>query len=347
MMQFLWPASLALLSLIPITLGVYVWMLRRKQRYVVRYSSLSLVREAMPKYSRLRRHLPFALFLLGLASLLVAMARPVNVVNVPAGRSTVILTIDVSRSMRQADIPPSRISAAKDAALAFIRSQPSNTQIGIVAFSGFAEMIHPPTNDQEALESAVESLTLGRRTAIGAGILEAVDAIAEVDSSIVPATGGSGGAPDFVPVPQGSYAPAIIVLLTDGVSTTGPMPVEAAQQAVERGIRVYTIGFGTETGEAPPPGAQGSFGDPWGGGGGGGWFRRGIDEDVLREVASLTGGRYYAASSASELQNVFASLPTNLVTREEKLEISVIFAALGALLAAAALALSLLWNPLL
>ncbi len=343
-MEFLWPAALIMLSLIPITLGIYLWMLRRKQRYVVRYSSLSLVREALPKHSRLRRHLPFALFLLGLASLLVAFARPVNVVNVPAGRSTVILTIDVSRSMRQADIAPSRLAAAKDAALAFIQSQPSNTQIGIVAFSGFAEIIHPPTNDQEALQAAVESLTLGRRTAIGAGILEAVDAIAEVDSAIVPAT-GSGGVPDFVPVPQGSYAPAIIVLLTDGVSTTGPMPVEAAQQAVERGIRVYTIGFGTETGEMPPPGAPSTFGDPWGSGGGG-WFRRGIDEDTLREIASLTGGRYYAAASASELQNVFASLPTNLITREERLEISVIFAALGAMLAAAALALSLLWNPL-
>ena len=165
---------------------------------------------------------------------------------------------------------------------------------------------------------------------------------------------------DFVPtpVPQGAYAPDIIVLLTDGASNSGPLPVEAAQQAADRGVRVYTIGFGTERGsemicpaqlggnEVFDGGFGGGGGGLFGGGGFGGGFRRGIDEETLREVAAMTGGEYYAASSAAELQSVFKGLPTYLITEHKVTEISVAFTALGAFLAAAAIGLSLLWQPL-
>lgn len=348
-MEMLWPGSLLLLGLIPLLIGVYIWRLRRR-RFVVRYSSLSLIRDALPRQSHLRRHLPFALFLLGLASLVVALSRPVEHTRVPAGQSTIILALDVSRSMRQADVPPSRLAAAKDAALSFVRRQQPNTQIGVVAFSGYAELILPPTNDQQSLQAAIDSLTTGRRTAIGLGILEAVDAIAETLDGVVPVTGSDGALSDPAPLPEGSYIPAIIVLLTDGVSTTGPMPLEAAPEAAKRGIRIYTIGFGTEQGEAmpwgqPDPGQMGGS-DPQGGQGFRGWFRRGIDEATLRDVAQLTGGQYYTAVSASDLQSVFEKLPTNLVTRRETVELSVLFVAIGVLLTAAAIALSMLWNPL-
>jgi len=251
-MDILWPGFLALLVIVPLLIAAYIWMLRRRRRFTVRYSSLALVRAAAPRFSRWRRHLPFALFLLALTSLVVAMARPVAIVSVPTGQTTVILALDVSRSMCATDIEPNRLEAAKAAALSFIQSQKSSMQISIVAFAGFAEVTQPATNDQEALEAAVESLTTGRRTAIGSGILKSLDAIAEIDKNVAPSvTDSSTGIPP-TPVPSGAYAPDIIVLLTDGVSNAGPMPLEAAQQALDRGVRVYTIGFGTASGSEIP-----------------------------------------------------------------------------------------------
>ena len=171
-MDLLWPGFLLLLGLIPIILVAYLWMLRRRRRFAVRYSSLALVREAMPEQSWLRRHLPFALFLLALASLVFALGRPVVITTVPTDQTTIILTIDVSGSMRSRDIQPSRLGAAEAAAFSFVQHQKSTTQIGLVAFSSFAELIQAPTTDQEALQAAIDSLTTGRRTAIGSGILK-------------------------------------------------------------------------------------------------------------------------------------------------------------------------------
>lgn len=359
-MAVLWPGFLYLLGILPLLIGIYVWMLRRR-RPAVRYSSLSLIREALPRQARWRRHVPFALFLLALSSLIVTMSRPVAIVTVPSGQATIVLTIDVSRSMCSTDIEPNRLLAAEAAALSFIQRQQSTTQIGVVAFAGFAEIIQPPTSDQEVLQDAVSSLMTGRRTAIGSGILRAIDAIAEIDPNVAPSVRDPSSDHQPTPVPKGAYAPAIIVLLTDGVSNAGPLPLEAAQQAVDRGIRVYTIGFGTATGgEIPNCGSRfvgresfgggGQFGGgQFGGGqfgGPGGVFRRGIDEQTLREIADMTGGNYYSAESAGELQDVFKGLPTYLIAKHETTEISVFFAAIGAFLAALALVLALIWQPL-
>jgi Ca-activated chloride channel family protein len=356
-MSFLWPGFLLLLGLIPALLAIYILMLRRRRRYAVRFSSLSLVREALPRYSRLRRHLPFALFLLALASLIVALARPVTVAAVPTDQTTIIIAIDVSRSMCSTDIQPSRLEAAEAAALSFIKRQKSSTMIGIVAFSGFAEIIQPPTTDSELLENAVESLMTGRRTGIGNGILKSLDAIAEIDPNVAPSQSDSSTEPAPPPVPKGAYAPDIIVLLTDGVSNAGPLPLDAAQQAADRGVRIYTIGFGTENGTSFPNCRSQFYGnEPFFGGGGGfggggfgfggSGFRRGIDEETLKKVAALTGGEYYSASSANELHAVFEDLPTYLITRHEIMESSVWFTAIGAALAALAVILSLIWRPL-
>jgi Ca-activated chloride channel family protein len=336
-MRFLWPSALILLALIPLLAGLYWWLLQRRRRTALRYSSLALIREALPGQSAWRRRLPPALLLLALAGLTLSLARPMWVTIVPAGRATIVLTLDVSRSMRQRDIAPSRLDAAKAAALSFAERQPSSTQIGVVAFAGFAQLVQPPTNDAERIEEAIISLTTGRGTAIGSGILSAVDTIAEINPDVAPSSGYGAAGPEITPVPEGQYVPDIIVLLTDGVYTSGPDPVEAAHQAVERGIRVYTIGFGTNLGNAAPQG-DGYFG--WGG------FRHGIDEESLKAIAAMTGGEYYSASSAGELQKVFESLPSYMITREETTEVSVIFAALGALLAAAAVLLAQLWRPL-
>lgn len=347
-MNLLWPQFLLLLGAIPLLIAAYLWMLRR-QRPGLRFSSLSLVRAALPRYSRLRRHLPFALLLLAISSLIVALGRPVSRVTVPSGRATIVLAMDVSGSMRQVDIQPSRLRAAQAAALRFIQSQASSTQIAVVAFAAYAELVQPPTSARAALESAVQSLTTARGTAIGSGILESIDAIAAIDPEVAPALTAASPVPPsaLVPLPEGTYVPHIIVLLTDGVTTTGPLPTDAAQQAVDRGVRVYTIGFGTENGSpgfgrSDPSGGGGLFG----GGQGGGQFRRGIDEATLKRVADMTGGTYYAAASVDELQGVFAELPTSVITKTEVTEISVVFAIIGAVLVALALGLALRWNPL-
>jgi Ca-activated chloride channel family protein len=364
-MDLLWPGFLLLLGLIPLLAAAYIVMLRRRRRFAVRYSSLSLVREALPHQSWLRRHLPVVLFLIALTSLVIALTRPVTIVSVPAGQTAILLTIDVSRSMCSTDIQPSRIEAAEAAALSFIQKQQATTQIGIVAFSGYAELIQPPTNDTELLQAAIESLATGRRTAIGSGILKALDAIAEIDPNVAPSWTSASRGPQPTPVPHGAYAPDIIVMLTDGVSNAGPLPTDAAQQATDRGVRVYTIGFGTANGSNFPAcpnqfqgnepnqqfGGQPGGGRQFGGGGGGqfgggGGFRRGIDEATLKQVADMTGGAYYSAESAGELQDVFQKLPTYLITNHETSEVSVVFVALGALLAALAIVLSLRWHPL-
>jgi Ca-activated chloride channel family protein len=358
----LWPGLLLLLLLVPAMVALYVWVLRHRRPAAVRYSSISLVVAALPRSSRIRRHLPFALFALALGTLVLALARPAAVVSLPSGQTSILLVIDVSRSMCSTDIAPSRLLAAEAAAADFIEKQGASTRIGIVAFAGFAELVQAPTTDKEVLLDAVRSLTTGRRTAVGGGILAAIDAIAEIDPNVAPAVGPNSSAVPPAPVVPGAFAPDIIVVLTDGASNFGPAPVDAAQQAADRGLRVYTIGFGTADGgqpdpacgpgfigREPPGGGGGGFGGgggPGGGFGGPGGFRRGIDEDTLKQVADLTGGTYYPAESASELHDVFQKLPTYLITKHEVVELSVVFAGLGALLTVLAIGLSQLWRPM-
>ena len=363
-MQFLWPAVLAGLVVVPLLIALYAWRLRRRRPSGVRYSSLALVRAAAPGSSRLRRHLPFALFAAALAILGVALARPVAIASVPANETTIMLVIDVSGSMCSNDVVPTRLQAAEQAAASFIQQQGGNTQIGIVAFSGFAQLVQAPTNDQHALLNALASLTTGRRTALGSGILEAIDAIAAIDPSVAPATGEGRPGTEPNPVPAGDYAPDIIVALTDGATNTGIDPAQAAQEAATRGIRVYTIGFGTaQGGELDPNCASqflgrepgnfggggnfpGGFGGGGFGGGGGNGFRRGIDDQALMQIASTTGAKYYSAESAQQLGSVFASLPTTLITKHEVVELSVVFTGFGGLLMAIGTLLGRRWRPL-
>ncbi len=358
-MGFLWPALLTLLLLIPVGAIAYVWYQRRRRPAAVRYSSLSLIRVAMPRTSRFRRHLPFALLLAASAALLMGFSRPYVVASLPASEATIVLAIDVSGSMCSSDISPSRLEAAEEAAAQFIRSQGPGTQIGIVAFSGFAQIVQPPTNDQTLLLEALQSLVTGRRTAIGSGLLGAIDAVAETDPGVAPSTGeGRAGVEPTAPA-AGDYAPDIIVLLTDGANNAGVDPLEAANQAADRGLRVYTIGFGTANPQplegqcaqqiiGREPG-NGGFGNGFGFGGppqGSGGFNRGIDEVTLRGIANATGGQYYPASSAGELQQVFDNLPTSLITRHEVQDVAFGFLGIGGVLAAAALLLGRAWRPL-
>ncbi len=350
-MGLIWPVFLTLLLGIPLLVWGYVWVLKRRRRYAIPYSSISLVREAIPGSARWRRHLPFALFVLSLLFLILALARPVSSISITSSRANVILALDVSRSMCASDIEPNRLLVAQEAAETFIENQPSGTRIGIVAFSGFAELIVPPTSDKEVLLEAVGSLTTGRRTAIGSAILRSLHALSEVNAEVAPLNA-------FV-IPQQTVSndlpdvplqPDIVVLLTDGASNSGALPLDAAQAAADRGIRVYTIGFGTERGAgfrctAAQLGLTGFGTVFFGGFGGRGRFRRGLDEDTLQQVAAMTDAEYYLAESADELLDVFATVPAHLVTTDVETEVTAVAAALAALLAFAAVGLSLYWNP--
>jgi Ca-activated chloride channel family protein len=315
----------------------------------------------MPRRSRWRQHLPFALFLLGLATLTTAMARPAAEIKVPLNRTSIILALDISRSMCATDVPPNRLTVAQEAILAFIDDQADGTQIGIVAFAGFAEIIVPPTHDKDLLREAVGNFTTSFGTAIGSATLKSIDAIAEINEAVPHSGVNLRALGNELDQTEGFYQPDIIVLLTDGANSTGPQPIDAAQQAADRLLRVYTIGFGTDElpemvcspeqlgsdsfGRGFGGGAGGGFGGGFGGGGGRD-FRRFIviDEETLKAVADTTGGAYFRAENADQLHDIFLDLPTQIVLQTETLEITVIFLALGAALATLAIGLSLTWN---
>ncbi|MCU1502438.1 MAG: hypothetical protein JWM12_1792 [Ilumatobacteraceae bacterium] len=372
-MSFATPLALLALLLVPLLLGGYLWQLRRRRKRAVRYSSILLIRQALPRRSRWRRHVPVGLFLAAIAALAIGTARPQISEDIPLSRTAIILTLDVSGSMCSTDVSPNRLTAAQDAAKEFVKNQVAGTRIGLVAFASFAQLLVPPTTDKAALTKAIDSLTTSRGTVIGAATLQAIDAIAATDPDVAPigsdvatqADQGGGLDPNGgrttatppdttpAPVPPGGYEPDIIVLLTDGANTRGISPVDAAAQAAQRRIRIYTIGFGTDQPtalvcSAQQLGAGGFDGPPGGGrgpnGGGGGRNFLTRDEATLQAVAAKTGGTYYQAQDAEQLNSVFAELPRAIEHQHEEREISVWFVIAGAILAMGALGLSSRWN---
>jgi Ca-activated chloride channel family protein len=356
-MSFDWPLALVSLVVAPALLLAYWLLLRRRRRQAVRYSSVALLRTVLPKRKRWQRHLPVALLLAGLVALAVAAARPHVMRDVPHARTSVILALDVSGSMCSNDVEPNRLAVAQAATRAFVERQPNDVRMGLVVFSGFAELVVPPTNDREALLAAIDGLTVGRGTAIGGALLKGLDAIAEVNPGVRPV----GDVPETEPPPQGTtpgasgYVPDIIVLLTDGRNTRGIEPLDAVPYVVERRVRVYPVGFGT-TNPAERACTRTQLGgdvfDRFGGGGfGGGGFGGGFgrfavaDEPTLKAIAARTGGTYHPAKDGGQLQKVFSDLPNDVATQRERSEVTWLVAALGALCAAAAVAASLRWSP--
>jgi Ca-activated chloride channel family protein len=351
-MTLTWPLALSMLAAVPIVLGAYLLKLRRRRKQAVRYSSVALLRSVIPKRSRWKRHVPIALLLISLGVLAFASSRPQVVRNVPVGRTSIILALDVSRSMCSSDVLPNRLSAAQAAARSFVEDQAEGTRIGIVVFSGFAQLVVPPTTEREPLLAAIDGLTTGFATAIGSAMLKSLDAIAEVNPKVAPV----GDAPigDVGVAGANGFVPDIIVLLTDGANTRGIKPIDAVPYAIERGVRVFTIGFGTTQPAAMVCSREqlggaalgdGAFRGGGGGGGGGGRSPLVADEATLKAVADETGGMYYRAEDTDQLRQVFTELPKDVVIQKEELEISFVFAALGALLAAGAIVSSIRWSP--
>lgn len=354
-MRFEWPWALGALVLVPLLVGAYLLALRRRRRHAVRYASLALIRAALPGRSRWRRHLPFGLLVAAIAVLGVAFARPEVTVSVARAQTTIMLALDVSRSMCATDVEPNRFAVAQDAAERFVREQPSGTRMGLVAFAGSVQLVVPPTTDKDRLVDGIDGITTSIGTTIGNAMLLALDALSEVNPSIAPST----VALDEAGEPGSSgFQPDIVVLLTDGANTRGVDPVTAADQAAQRRVRVYTIGFGTTEPVPLVCTAEQLGGEVFGPGSGFGAGPPGvgpgvpevppqylqIDESTLQTVADTSGGEYYKAENADELVEVFRTLPTRVDRQDEPREVSAWFVLAGALLLTVALALALRWN---
>jgi Ca-activated chloride channel family protein len=337
-MTFLWPTSLVFLIAVPVLLGLYIWSQRRRRKYALRYASLSLVKEALGRGPGIRRHIPPALYLLALAFMLFALARPITVVKVPSQEGTVILTIDVSGSMRATDIKPDRLTAAKEAAKAFVVKQPDGVKIGVVSFSTDASIVQAPTLDHDLVIAAIDRLRVQRATAIGRAILTSLDAIWEDSGSegdqpsavlTQPQNPNAPQTPLKTAVPGTAKASASIILLTDGQNNQFPPPLAIIDQAISRGIRVYTVGVGT------PAGAVLNLE--------GRSIRTSLDETTLKEIAADTDAQYFLATSDADLKKVYENLTTELVLRTQKTEVTALFTLVAAVFSVVASGLSLLW----
>jgi Ca-activated chloride channel family protein len=325
-MRFLWPEMLWFLGVLPLLVIAYWLALRRNRQLAVRYASLSILKAAAPARS-LRRHVPPALFLLAVFGMLLAVARPATVISLPSQHDVVILAIDVSGSMRADDVKPSRLAAAQAAAQAFVKDTPASTRIGVVAFAGSAMLVQAPTSEREAIHAAIGGLQLQNATAVGDAILVSLKAIfPDQDFQVRKQPGAPRAA---TAVPPGSYGSAAIILLSDGQTTTGPDPVDAARLAADRGVRVYTVGVGTPQGQI-------LTGEGWS-------IRVRLDDDALRAVADLTRGEYFFAGDALDLKKVYEALTARLVMEKRQTEVTALFSAIATSLALVSAALSLLW----
>ena len=345
-MRFLWPSMLWLLLLLPLLVGLYLWLLRRKRQTTVRLASIDVARLALGKGPGWRRHVPPLLMLLALAAMLFAVSRPAATITLPLSERTIMLAMDVSGSMRAEDVKPNRLVASQEAAKSFVNNLPAEVKVGVVSFAGTAAVVQAPTTSRDDVIAAIDRFQLQRGTATGSGIvLSLATLFPDHGIEIQHITGQRnfpGGTPGrdgkdirksdkpaFTPVPPGSYNSAAIIMLTDGQRTTGPDPLEAAKMAAERGIRVYTVGIGTTQGETI---------------GFEGWSMRvRLDEETLKNISVLTHGEYFYAGTAEDLKKVYEGLSSRMVVERKETEVSALFAALGAVLAALSAGLSVLW----
>jgi Ca-activated chloride channel homolog len=341
-MNFLWPEFLWLELALPLLVVLYIWLMRRKKKVALRYASLSIFKEAMGTGQAIRRHIPPALFLLALAAMLIAAARPMAVVTLPSNQQTIILAMDVSGSMRATDVQPSRLVAMQNAAKAFLAELPRHVKVGIVAFAGSAQVAQLPTTNREDLVTAIDRFQLQRATATGNAIVISLatlfpDAGIDLESLQTGRERQRGFSLDekkqekkeFVPVAPGSYTSAAVIMLTDGQRTTGVDPIEAAKLAADRGVRVYTVGIGTVDGETI---------------GFEGWSMRvRLDEETLKAIANKTSAEYFYAGTAADLRKVYETLSSRLTVEKKETEISALFAMAAAALALLSAGLSVLW----
>ena len=340
-MFFLWPGYLWFLLLLALMPAAYLWLLRRRNKAALRYSSLGVVHAAVAG-RQWRRHLPPALFLLACSGLLIAAARPVARVPLPWARSSIILAMDVSLSMRVSDVKPTRLEAAQEAAKLFLRDLPKEIEVGLVTFAGSSQVTQRTTLDRASVIAAIDGFQMQMGTAVGNAI---VLCLAELfpDHGIDLGDMSFGSKPQgrslddkakpppkpFTPVAPGSYDSAAIILLSDGRRTTGVDTLAAAQMAAERGVRIYVVGLGTVDGDASTPDGMAIY--------------MKLDEPTLREVARMTGGEYHHAGTAETLRSVYEKLGSRVQVLTRETELAGVLALVSAVVALTAATLSLLW----
>jgi Ca-activated chloride channel family protein len=323
-MSFFWPSMLYLLILIPVLIGLYFRLQRRRRKAIENYGSLGFVQESGPGA---RRHLPAILFLVSLTILTFALARPKTVLSLPRIEGTVILVFDVSGSMSAQDIQPTRLDAAKIAAINFVQRQPPSMQIGVVAFSDGGLSIQAPTNEQATILSAINRLSPQRGTSLANGILSALEAIAASNGLSLQPTNDPAIPP--APLPNGALSSAAIVLLTDGENNMSPDPLAAAQAAADLGVRIHTIGIGSPAGTILEVNGFTVFTQ--------------LDEVTLQQISQMTDGAYFYAENEEELQSIYKDIDPQLVIKEEEMEVTSLFAGIGILTLLVGGVISLLW----
>jgi Ca-activated chloride channel homolog len=296
------PAVLLALFVIPVIIGIYALAQRRRRRYVVRFTAVPVLAGVMASggVSRWRRHLPAALLLAALATLLVALAKPQTTVAVPVEKASVMLVTDQSGSMRADDVSPSRLAAAQQAARDFLGKVPKELQVGAVSFSDVPQSVSPPTTDRDDVRSLIDGLNADGGTAAGDALQSALDALDDAG------VGGKG------------RPPAAIILLSDGATTTGADPVAVAREAGKRDIPIYTVALGTPDGTVP--------------GGFGGSIPVPPDPETLQAISKASGGTAYPANDADQLSGVYENLGSRLGTKKEEREITAVFAGGGLIL---------------
>jgi Ca-activated chloride channel family protein len=319
-MRFEWPALLWGLAALPLPVWIYVRALGRRAQRAVLIPDVALLAQAASAHSRLRRHLPAMLYLSALAALIVGLARPVAPWPVPASDGIVVLSIDVSRSMLAEDLPPNRMEAAKVAAREFVQSLPRGFRVGLVTFSSYATTVVPPTVDRARMLDAIDLLSTEFATAIGDGLLEAIWSLPGRVRPLVP------GTPP--PVPTDPLPPGLVVLLSDGQSNRGVLPLEAARIARDLQVKVYTVGIGTPEGTFLSIGGRSI------------WVR--LDEETLRGMAEIGGGAYYRTTNISELRRVYRQLGRQIGWERKPTEVTFLPAGAAMALLVAAVALSMI-----
>jgi len=340
-MFFLWPGSLWSLLALPLLPALYLWLLRRRRKAAVRYSSLGIVRAAAAGRSW-RRHLPPALLLLACTVLLFAAARPVARVPLPWARTSIILAMDVSLSMRVTDVQPTRMAAAQEAAKSFLRELPKDIEVGLVTFAGSSQVAQRATLDRASLVAAIDAFQMQMGTAVGnAIVLSLAELFPDHGLDLGDMSFGSrrqgrsldetakGPPRPIAPVAPGSYDSAAIILLSDGRRTTGIDTLAAAKMAADRGVRIHVVGLGSPDSAAGMPDGLAIYLQ--------------LDEPTLREVARMTGGEYHHAGTADKLQSVYRTLGSRVQVLARETEVTSLLALLAAVLALAAGGLSVAW----
>jgi Ca-activated chloride channel homolog len=327
-MPFIWPGMLLWLLAMPLLVLLYVRT--QRQRTATRAHSFGALGQSMPQTAGRRRHIPPLFFLLALATLLVALARPEAVVSLPRIEGTVILAFDVSGSMAADDLEPTRMEAAKAAARAFVEGQPASVRVGVVAFSDNGFSVQVPTNDAAEVVAAINRLVPQRGTSLAYGILTSLNTLAadgeetRYYTNLTPTP-----TPTPTPLPEGTYAPAAIILLSDGENNESPDPLEAAKTAAELGVRIYTVGIGSVAGSILE--IEGFT------------IHSQLNEAMLEQIADITDAAYFSAASAEELETIYDNLNPQLLIRPVKSELTSLFAGAGILLLLLGAVFSLAW----